>query len=170
MPVLQLSDGTKIAQQRAILRFVGKAGGLYPEDALSACRVDELMDVVDDAQTAINMVGHGLEAEAKMAARAEDASTGAFSATLAKIDAYIAAHGSGGHAVGSTLTIADLIISTTLSFIFSGFFDGVTTAALEPHANIHAVRKATMAEPRIAAWYADRAETASDFEKFLAAV
>ena len=48
MPVLLLADGTQIGQQRAILRFLGKSTGLYPQDALSAAMVDGVMDATDD--------------------------------------------------------------------------------------------------------------------------
>jgi hypothetical protein len=44
LPQLTLSDGQVIGQQRAILRVVGKAAGLYPEDGLAAARVDEFLD------------------------------------------------------------------------------------------------------------------------------
>ena len=38
MPMLELADGAKLSQQRALLRFVGKLGGLSPDDPLLAAR------------------------------------------------------------------------------------------------------------------------------------
>jgi hypothetical protein len=56
LPILELADGTKMAQQRAILRFVGKCVGVYPADALAAAKCDEIMDVIDDIAVEINKV------------------------------------------------------------------------------------------------------------------
>ena len=105
---------------------MGKFGGLYPADPVLACRCDELLDVVDDIQSAINKVGADKPKEEKEAARIADATSGELAASMAKVEAYVGAHGSGGHAVGASLSVADLMISTTLSFVFSGFFDGVS--------------------------------------------
>jgi glutathione S-transferase len=167
MPMLELADGAKLSQQRALLRFVGKLGGLYPDDPLLAARVDELMDTVEDCQVLTNSVGQGQEQGAKEAARAEAAVSGTVAALLAKIDAYVAMHGSGGFAVGSSLTVADLMVATHLCMIPSGMFDGVPATALDAFPNICLVRKTVMTEPRIAAYYAGRAADMGDFEKFI---
>jgi hypothetical protein len=72
MPLLELSDGTVLAQARAILRFVGTHAGIYPtSSSLLALRCDELMDVIDDLQSTTNAVGAGMEKAEKEAARAE---------------------------------------------------------------------------------------------------
>mmetsp|Transcript_17271 Transcript_17271/g.44867 ORF Transcript_17271/g.44867 Transcript_17271/m.44867 type:complete len:101 (+) Transcript_17271:100-402(+) len=75
MPYLTLPDGTKFGQARAILRYIGKHTGLYPEDPLAALRVDELMDALDEYQGIVNAVGQGLPQEEKEAAPAPKAVT-----------------------------------------------------------------------------------------------
>lgn len=154
VPFLTLTDGSRIAQQRNMLRFVGKEVGLCPEDSLEMAKVDELLDVIDDTTVAINAAGRGMETEAKLAARAAAVGDeGKVGATLAKVDAFIGASGSDGHCVGSSLTIADLLLFTQLGGLTSGFFDGVPTTCLDGFPNIQASRKATALHPAVMAWY-----------------
>lgn len=169
LPTLELSDGKQIGQLRSLLRFVGRVAALYPQDPLLACRVDEIMDVIDDAAMAIMKVGEGSEQAAKEAARTEAAGPeGSLGATLGKVDAFIAANGSGGHTVGSSISVADLMIATMLANICSGFFDGVPNSTIERYANIQAVRKTVMSNPKIVAHYAARpADQVTPFENFM---
>lgn len=62
LPVLLLANGTQIGQQRAILRFVGRSTGLYPQDSLAAAMVDGVMDAVDDVRSLSGQSTHGIAA------------------------------------------------------------------------------------------------------------
>ena len=44
LPALQLEDGTLLTQTGAIMRYIGKIGGLYPSSMESAALVDAVMD------------------------------------------------------------------------------------------------------------------------------
>ena len=63
-------DGAAVTQSNAILRYVGKTAGLYPEDDLQALYCDETMDAVEDM---LHHVGRtfGLKGDALKAAREE---------------------------------------------------------------------------------------------------
>ncbi|CAN0360785.1 unnamed protein product [Ectocarpus sp. 6 AP-2014] len=47
LPVLQM-DGAEYTQSTALLRYAGKLGGLYPDDALAALKVDEIVMIGED--------------------------------------------------------------------------------------------------------------------------
>ena len=47
IPVLEVGD-VKLTQSHAMVRFFGKKGGLYPEDALAAAKVDMLIFQFED--------------------------------------------------------------------------------------------------------------------------
>jgi glutathione S-transferase len=111
MPSLELADGTHLGQTRALMRFVGKLSGLFPDDVRQAALVDGIMDAVDDMLSATNKVGQGLDQAAKEAARAEAALSGTIEAGFARLDATIAQLGSGGCCVGSGVTVADLMVN-----------------------------------------------------------
>ena len=167
MPTLELSDGTHLGQARSLMRFIGKATGLYPTDALAACRVDELMDAVDDLLQITNKVGQGKEQSEKEAERSKEAESGVVANAFERIDRYIGLHGSEGHCVGSSLTVADLMVATLPPFVVSGFFDGVPPETIERYPSVQAVRKTVMALPAVVAHYEARGEAMSPVEKFL---
>ena len=75
---------------------------------------------------------------------------------LAKVDAWIASNGSNGFAVGSELTMADIVVFVYACNLSSGFFDGVPKEAIEKHQNIQAVVKTVGAIDQVKAWYTKR--------------
>jgi glutathione S-transferase len=168
-PWVTLADGTSLAQSRAILRLIGKEGGLYPTDALRALRVDELIDTCDDAGATVRSTGDKLEGDAKKAARAESAATGDIRAALRWIDEFVGANGSAGFAVGDSLTIADFALATTATSIASGAFDGVPESVLDGFAHIRAVRKTVASLPSTIAFYEERGNAKSKGELLNAA-
>lgn len=155
VPVLELADGSQLAQARSILRFVGKATGLYPsEQPLLAQRVDELMDALEDLDAAITSAGRGLPKDEQEAARfAAVSEGGAVYSLLAKIDAFIKAHSSGGYAVGAGMNIASILTFVTLGRVVGGVFFGVPPTVCDPFPNIQAVRKTVGSDPAVVAWY-----------------
>ena len=67
MPVLELEDeatGAKkiVAQSNAILRYVGKLGGLYPSDPVEALEVDMVIDTIEEANKFIGYTMSGPKA------------------------------------------------------------------------------------------------------------
>ena len=154
VPVLELADGSKLAQARSVLRFVGRHVGLYPADPLAAQRVDELMDALEDLGASVASVGQGLPKEEQEAARRAAVSEGgAIHAALARIDAFIAAHGSGGHAVGAEMTVASILTFTSLGRLVGGVYYGVPATACDSFAHLQAVRRTVGGHPAVVAWY-----------------
>lgn len=155
LPMLTLADGTRIAQQRAILRFIGRETGLYPmDDAIRCAKMDEIMDATEELSPKTNAIGQGLPQEEKEAARkAAFDKGGAVHSFLGKIDAYIVANGSDGHVVGKNFSVADIFVYTTCSNLVSGLFDGVPANALDGFANIQACRKMVRNHPAVVKYY-----------------
>lgn len=154
VPVLELADGSQLTQARSILRFVGKATGLYPSEPLLAQRVDELMDALEDLDAAITSAGRGLPKDEQEVARLAAVSEGgAVYSFLAKIDAFIQAHGSGGYAVGAEMNIASILTFVTLGRAVGGVFFGVPPTVCDPFPNIQAVRRTVGSDPAVMAWY-----------------
>jgi len=170
MPVLTMADGTQYGQARSILRFIGKFSNLYPEDPLEALKVDSLMDACDEFQSITNSVGQGLPQEEKEAARLAACSDGGkIAARLAQLEAFIAANGSGGFAVGDSLSVGDLQLFAITGMVACGFFDGVPPTVNDPYPNIQAVRKNVATQEAVMAYYDARiaAGDIGDAEKFL---
>jgi prostaglandin-H2 D-isomerase / glutathione transferase len=162
LPVLELADGSQLAQARSILRYIGRHTGLYPADPLAAQRVDELMDALEDLAATITSVGQGLPKEEQEAARLTAVSEGgAIYDALANIDAFIEANGQGGYAIGSEMNIASILMFTTLGRLVGGVFYGVPPTVIDPFPNIMAVRKTVGSNSAVAEWYSARIEQIS---------
>jgi len=166
VPVLTLADGTKLAQGATLLRFVGKQTSLYPDDPLAAARVDEIMDVMNDMSEALRTTGQGMEPPARDAARKEACSPGGrIYEWLKKVEAFISANGSDGHAVGNAMTIADIKVFASMSSLVSGVFDGVPLDTLNAFPKIQALRKMVASHPAVVAYYDARGDAVADAEK-----
>lgn len=153
LPVLTLADGTMLAQQKAIVRFVGKECGLYPTDNLAAAKVDGVIDATEDIASKCFKTGAGMEGDEKNAARlAACREGGTVYGVLKNVDSFIGEN-SGSYAVGDSMTIADLIIYTSSNNLVSGLFDGVPSDALDGFSNIMALRKAVRSNPDVCKWY-----------------
>ena len=174
LPTLTLADGiTTIAQQRAILRLVGKETQLYPtttKDVLAAAKIDELMDAVEDLGTKTSAIGQGLEPKEKEAARkVAVAEGGPIHALLENMDSFIATNGRDGYAVGNAMTIADIYLYTSSSNLVSGLYDGVPENALDKFANIRNVRKTVRSHPAVVQYY-DSLDSSIQMPKSYAAI
>lgn len=175
LPYIDLSDGTRLAQQRAILRLIGKETGLYPTDPIEAAKVDELCDALDDmVQWTVNTTGGsnvlgrlamGMDQAAKDAARKETPETATLAAKLKTLDAYIAKSGSVGYAVGDKLTVADIFIASTLCTIDNGILDGVPDNVFDPYENIKALMKNVVNHPKISG-YLDEMKDKMHYDAF----
>lgn len=154
VPVLELADGSQLAQARSILRFVGTATGLYPSEPRLAQRVDELLDALEDLDAAITGAGRGLpKGELEAARLAAVSEGGAVYGLLAKLDAFVEAHGRGGYAVGAEMTIASILTFVTLGRAVGGVFFGVPPTVCDPFPHIQAVRRTVGRDPAVVAWY-----------------
>ena len=48
LPCLELPDGTKMGQTKAIMRFLGGVHGYQPKDAMLAYKSDSIVDAYND--------------------------------------------------------------------------------------------------------------------------
>mmetsp|Transcript_294 Transcript_294/g.806 ORF Transcript_294/g.806 Transcript_294/m.806 type:complete len:231 (-) Transcript_294:341-1033(-) len=167
VPVLELSDGTRMAQAKSLVRFVGRQTSpqLYPDDPYLAQRVDELVDAVEDMAATVREAGKGLEGDAKLAARKEAAESGTIYAWLAKINGFIRTYGSGGYSIGSQLTTADLALFCSTCSLVSGVFDGIPLDCVNKFTNIQQVRKQVATLPAVMKWYDDKGDSIAESEK-----
>jgi glutathione S-transferase len=154
LPMLSLSDGTVIAQQRTMLRLVGKETGLYPTDSIAAAKVDELMDASEDIGAVTMKAGVGLAKEEKEAARKAYCEEGGKTyEVLQMIDQKIGSNDVGPFAVGDSVTIADLCIYCNCNNLVSGLYDGVPANTLDAFENLTALRKAVRSHSSVVKWY-----------------
>ena len=135
-------------------RYVAKMAGLYPEDALQAAFVDDIVDGIDEIGPMVNGAGKGLEQAEKEAARVQEVTEGKVKTMLDTLEASIKSLGDGaGHSVGSTLTFADIVIFTNTVNTFCGFFDGLSVDMLKDWPAIQSVNKTVSNHPAVRKYY-----------------
>lgn len=140
VPTLDIeTDGTKktLTQTSAILRYVGKLGGLYPkDDDIAAAEIDETLAVMDDYRNplvttimgkakALLSDGESFTDEEKMAIRERWIKICA-PRHLGFLEKKLSSSTS-GFLVGDSLTIADLSLYSDLTWLQSGALDGIPT-------------------------------------------
>jgi len=145
VPVLEVEiDGTTkvITQTSAMLRYVGKLGGMYPkDDDFAALEIDEILSLLDDLRNPVVMTIMGkVKSLLSDSGHFTDDETLAIrqrwlKKTVPKILAFLEKKleaSTSGFLVGESLTIADVSTFTDLKWFGSGVLDGVSNDYLDP--------------------------------------
>ena len=155
LPVLDVETrgGTiSAAQSNAILRFVGRRGGLYPTDDVRALKVDEALDLGEDLYHLLTPSMVEENAERRMAMRkvlAEET----LPRWIGFLERLLVANGRTGFVAGDALTVADLKLHWIADKLTNGTLDGIPTTVLDRfpavtawRRNVAAVRETRLAE------------------------
>ncbi|CBJ33855.1 Glutathione S-transferase [Ectocarpus siliculosus] len=102
LPVLEMDDA-EYTQSTALLRYAGKLGGLYPDDALAALKVDEIVMIAEDVMA--NMFKCVDQKDDTMA---NGLLEGKIKTLVEMLTSRLAANASSKFFVGHPPTIADL--------------------------------------------------------------
>eukprot|EP00903_Cladosiphon_okamuranus_P011629 g10938.t1 len=154
VPILEV-DGFQLAQSMAILRYVGKLGGLYPTDDLTAAKVDAIMDCSTDFGTNMRPSFLEKDMDKKMEMRAEMAAT-YIPTWLANMEKQLSS--TEGTYFTDKLTVADIMTAFRLHFLKIGVLDGIPTTIFDSYPALNALYSSIVAEPKIAAFIAKHAK------------
>ncbi len=123
VPVLGV-DGQKITQSNAINTYVGKLGGLYPEDPLQALYCDETMGAVEDISNKV-VATFSMSGDAQKTAR-QELCDGPLKFYLERIEGLLV-RGGGEFFADKRLTVADLKVFCWIRHTRSGNLDHIPT-------------------------------------------
>ena len=141
----------QIAQSNSILRYAGKLTKFYPTDNLEAAKVDELVDAIEDIANTIAPSLYEKDEETKIKMRQTLANE-----TLPKwftfLESRITKFGSGNFAVGSSFTIADFKIASSLSWITGGTLDHIPTTIIDNYPRLKAIRDNVYSNEKVKEW------------------
>ena len=110
VPMLQTDDGKQLVQSWAILRYLGRRFGYYPDDAETAWRVDSTIDAVEDFFTSYFRVHFEGDETKKEAAKAKFLSD-FLPKWLDAIEKRIKNNENPNYIVGGKITIADFALA-----------------------------------------------------------
>ncbi len=147
LPVWEEPDGLRLAQSGAIANHIARTHGLRGRNAVEEAKCDELLGAYDDVRLELRKLAT-IDADRRPALRAELlAST--LPRWLGYLDRLLARNGGGaGHAVGASVTVADLALWYLLELIRDNGFG----AALERYPALVAFADRIGKRPRIAAY------------------
>ncbi len=150
VPLLEV-DGLVLTQTAAMLRYAARLGGgeLYPSDPLQALIVDSALDTFNDTlSNALLPSLYERDMEKKLAMRV-DFAAGPLARACAYVEGLIARSG-GPFLLGSSLSIADIVIALQIGQIEAGGLDGISPSMLDAYPHLKGLAAAYRAEPRIA--------------------
>lgn len=153
-PVLAIDD-VLVTQSNAMLRYVGKMAGMYPQDPLQALYCDETMGVIEDL---LHHVVHtfGLEGDELKAAR--EKLVDGWISTIVKGLEELLQRGGGRYFADDRLTVADLKVFMQIKSLRSGTLDHVPADLVDQIAPALVEHQERVAEdPAVQAYYASRA-------------
>eukprot|EP00903_Cladosiphon_okamuranus_P012823 g11983.t1 len=150
LPVLEM-DGAEYTQSTALLRYAGKLGGLYPDDALGALKVDEIVMLGEDIMGKLfSCMGEKDDTVAK------GLLAGKIKTLLEVLVTKIEASPS-EFCVGDSLTIADLQVHAIIANVEANFLTGIpTTLIKDTAAPLEEVQTAVLEDPKVKAYYASK--------------
>jgi glutathione S-transferase len=146
LPTLDLDFGESkrtLTQSSAVLRYVGKLGGLYPrDDDIASMEIDEIISILDDLRAPLVLTIAGkikallsddtdFTSEEKIAIRKRWLDK-ALPCYLGFIEKKISENSS-GWVVGESISIADLALYCELNWISGGVLDGIPTNVLDSY-------------------------------------
>ncbi|CAN0262349.1 unnamed protein product, partial [Pylaiella littoralis] len=125
LPVLEM-DGKEYTQSMALLRYAGKLGGLYPEDPLTALKVDEIVSIAEDVMAQLFKTSGASDDSI-----AKEILDGKVKTLLEVLIGKIKDNKSSTQfCVGDSLTIAELQVHAMILNIEAGFMVGVPTTLI----------------------------------------
>ncbi|CAM9638873.1 unnamed protein product [Ectocarpus fasciculatus] len=173
LPVLEM-DGAEYTQSTALLRYAGKLGGLYPDDALAALKVDEIVMIGEDVMANMfTCFGQKDDTVAKAVLDGKKTTEHVRDGTATvpmdlnniktlvdMLVAKLAANPSSKFFVGNSPTIADLQVHALIKNFEANFLTGIPTTHIADTApTLMEMQAALLEDPKVKAYYASKAST-----------
>ncbi|CAM9664742.1 unnamed protein product [Hapterophycus canaliculatus] len=135
----------------AILRYVGRLGGLYPSDPLDAAKCDAILDCATDFGTAARPSFIEKDEAKKLEMRAEMAAN-YIPTWLANMEKQLSS--TEGTFFADKMSVADIMIAFRVHFLKIGVLDGIPDSIVDPYPSLCAMYDVVVADPKIAAFIA----------------
>ncbi|CAK4731491.1 hypothetical protein LEN26_010267 [Aphanomyces euteiches] len=154
IPVLTV-DGQMYCQTHALARLASTWSGLYPKnDPLTACRVDEICDFVEEINQVVEVFFFLLEDPVELKAKCEYLTKDKLPSKFALLETRLTSTGSSGPWYLDSLTVADLEVYALVKMFKSGTFEYISTDIFNEYIRITTIYEAVAREPKVAAWNA----------------
>ncbi|KAK3588267.1 hypothetical protein CHS0354_022114 [Potamilus streckersoni] len=151
MPVLEIDGKTMYCQSMAIARYLAREFKLYGKSSIDAFSIDEIVDTVGDLSQE-GMKTFFEKDEAKKAELMKKFLEETVPRQLGFLEAQVKKYGKNGFAVGSEISLADIVI-------FNGIEGMRAKEAAQKFPKLSENLKKTEENPKIKKWLKDRPVT-----------
>ncbi|CAM9537640.1 unnamed protein product [Ectocarpus sp. 13 AM-2016] len=165
LPVLEMDDA-EYTQSTALLRYAGKLGGLYPDDALAALKVDEIVMIAEDVlANMFKCMGQEDDTVAKGVLEGKkirntygtvqpsvlmEADPNNIKTLVDMLTSKLAANPSSKFFVGNSPTIADLQVHAVIKNFEANFLTGLPTTHIADTApTLMEMQAALLEDPKV---------------------
>jgi len=156
MPLLSVNGGPPLPQSRAIELFLSRRFGLLGKTDIEAAFIHAVLEELTDIRLKYNDLKNTANAEAKEAAIAKFQKETLLD-YFAWLEAYTKDHGTAGHFVGDSLSVADIVFYQ-FCFVFDN--QDALTNALKANPLLAQIREKVPKNAGIAKWLETRPVTA----------
>ncbi|KAK3611305.1 hypothetical protein CHS0354_015722 [Potamilus streckersoni] len=151
LPVLEIDGKTQLCQSMAIARYIAREFKMYGKSSTEAFYIDEIIETVNDLSQS-NIQAMFEKDEARKAELTKKLIEEVIPRSFGFLDAQIKKYGKNGFAVGSEVTLADIIIFNVTEAV-------KRREAAETFPNLKANLKKTEEHPKIKKWLSERPKT-----------
>jgi glutathione S-transferase len=179
VPLLEVEEAGKakvfIPQSVAILRYLGKLGGLYPADPLEAMKVDSVLDTIAEASIPIEMSVQGSvkrmiadepwtkDQLLEIRKRISTSEAHGLPFYFSHFEKVLKENGT-GWLVGKKVTIADIQLHRVPTWVMSGMLDGIPKDLVDGYPLVKAHHERIEALPEVVVWRANHPTPYTNFE------
>eukprot|EP00941_MAST-03F_sp_MAST-3F-sp1_P002241 g2241.t1 len=163
VPVLVLPTGEKLAQMRAITRFLGKScvidgKKMYPDDPMEAFKADEIMDACMDVQGKMAKT-FSMQGEERVKARKTlfHRQDGLCYEITSKLERRVKMHNK-KYSSSDFLTVGDVVLFTWLNSMRCGFLDDIPADYLNDFPELKKRVETIAKHPRVMSYYSKKNE------------
>tara|TARA_Y100001970_G_scaffold51759_1_gene65436 strand:- start:22250 stop:22897 length:648 start_codon:yes stop_codon:yes gene_type:complete len=149
LPVIEV-DGEIIGQTGAIARYCGKVSKLYPEDALEAAKVDQIIDAATDITNIVSPTVREKDEQKKLESRRILANK-----LLPRWFKYledILNKENSKWFVSKKMTIADIAVWRLLGWLTSGILEGIPKTIVDKYPKLKNIYHQVHAHPKVKEW------------------
>eukprot|EP00040_Diaphanoeca_grandis_P005180 m.31733 g.31733 ORF g.31733 m.31733 type:complete len:239 (+) comp16504_c0_seq1:78-794(+) len=173
VPCLEVDGKHQLVQSAAILRFIGKLGGLYPTDDLEAALVDTLLDAEQDMFSSLHVMRYSArfgfadilqdkdQPDDIKAVNAENRkkvfgklNSDFYPRHLTNLEAIVQQGGTGWCAGTTSPTIADFVLAIRLPWLIGDENPDIDSTLLDSYPNLKALGQKLQDLPAVKAYYA----------------